>query len=45
MISSMAGGTGSGVGSYVMELIKQEHPKCNLINYMVAPKSGGEVIL
>ena len=41
----MAGGTGSGVGSYVLKALKDEFPEIKNVNFMVAPKSSGEVIL
>ena len=42
---SLAGGTGSGVGSYLLEVIKDNYPKHNLLNISVMPHLTGEVIL
>lgn len=44
-LSSMAGGTGSGVGSYAVRCLKDEFSKTNMVSFQVAPKSTGEVIL
>lgn len=41
----MAGGTGSGVGSYAVKVLSDEFPKTKCVNFLVAPKSSGEVIL
>lgn len=41
----MAGGTGSGLGSYTMRLLRDEYPKISQTAFMVAPQLGGEVIL
>lgn len=45
ILQSMAGGTGSGLGSYLLTVLKDEFPNVTFINFMVAPKKGGEVIL
>lgn len=44
-LQSMAGGTGSGVGSYALTALADEFPDIKSVNFMVAPKSSGEVIL
>lgn len=41
----MAGGTGSGLGSYALQTLKDEFPKTTFVDYLVAPRMGGEVIL
>lgn len=41
----MAGGTGSGLGSYALTVLKDEFPKTSYVNFLVAPKKGGEIIL
>jgi len=41
----LAGGTGSGLGSYMLELISDDFPELNKINICVAPHITGEVIL
>ncbi len=42
---SLAGGTGSGLGSYLVEVIKENYPKFDLLNISVMPHLTGEVIL
>lgn len=42
---SLAGGTGSGVGTYLVESIKDNYPKYNVINVSIMPHLTGEVIL
>lgn len=42
---SLAGGTGSGLGSYLLEAIKEKHPKLEILNISVIPHLTGEVIL
>ncbi|CAF0743996.1 unnamed protein product [Brachionus calyciflorus] len=42
---SMAGGTGSGVGSYYTEFLRDNYPRTSLVNTCVWPFSTGEVIL
>ena len=42
---SLAGGTGSGVGSYYTEVIRDLYPRTCIINSCVWPFSTGEVIL
>lgn len=42
---SLAGGTGSGLGTYVTELLRDIYPRAFLINEVVAPFKTGEVIL
>jgi len=42
---SLAGGTGSGLGSYLLESVKEEFPKYSVLNISVMPHLTGEVIL
>lgn len=42
---SLAGGTGSGVGTYYSQLLKDLYPRTALVNTLVWPFSQGEVIL
>lgn len=42
---SLAGGTGSGLGSYLLEIVKDNYPKYNVLNISVMPHLTGEVIL
>lgn len=43
--SSLAGGTGSGLGSYLLKELGDEFPELCKINVCVAPHLTGEVIL
>lgn len=42
---SLAGGTGSGLGSYLMNVLNDEFPDLAKLNVCVAPHLTGEVIL
>ena len=42
---SMAGGTGSGVGSFYTEFLRDSYPRTCIVNTCVWPFSTGEVIL
>lgn len=42
---SLAGGTGSGVGSYYTEHLRDQYPRSTILNSCVWPFSTGEVIL
>lgn len=42
---SLAGGTGSGVGSYYTEFLRDQYPRTTIVNTCVWPFSTGEVIL
>jgi tubulin delta len=42
---SSAGGTGSGVGSYMVEAYRDEYPTKTLLNAVVLPYSSGEVVI
>ena len=45
-MQSMAGGTGSGVGSFLLEELRQDiGSKVSIFNTVVMPRSTGEVIL
>jgi tubulin delta len=45
LLQSMGGGTGSGVGSYILSILKELYPELFYVNFMVMPKLAGEVIL
>lgn len=45
IIQSLAGGTGSGVGSRVLTEIRDEMPDINLFSTAILPRLSGEVIL
>ena len=45
LTSSMAGGTGSGVGSYVAEALREEHGSAFMMSAVVVPYESGEVIV
>nr|PNR29171.1 hypothetical protein PHYPA_027863 [Physcomitrium patens] len=42
---SMAGGTGSGLGAYVTELLKDEYPSKCVLSHCIWPYESGEVIV
>ena len=42
---SLAGGTGSGVGAYVTQCLRDEYPHAFILNQVVAPYHMGEVIV
>uniref|UniRef100_A0A8C6SLI5 Tubulin delta chain n=1 Tax=Neogobius melanostomus TaxID=47308 RepID=A0A8C6SLI5_9GOBI len=44
-IMSVAGGTGSGVGTYVTQLLKDIFPKSFILNHLTWPYGTGEVIV
>jgi tubulin delta len=43
--SSLAGGTGSGVGAFCTECLRDEFPRSCIVNPVVWPYTSGEVIL
>ena len=45
IINSLAGGTGSGLGSYIAILLKDYFPEINLFNIAVWPHNSGEVVV
>ena len=45
IFQSLAGGTGSGFGTNLVEAIKVNNPKVNMLNMVVWPYAKGEVIL
>eukprot|EP00026_Physarum_polycephalum_P001013 Phypoly_transcript_01014.p2 GENE.Phypoly_transcript_01014~~Phypoly_transcript_01014.p2 ORF type:complete len:461 (+),score=81.77 Phypoly_transcript_01014:2396-3778(+) len=45
LMQSLAGGTGSGVGTYVTEALRDEFPHSFLVNQVVWPYKTGEVIV
>ncbi|CAF1225380.1 unnamed protein product [Rotaria magnacalcarata] len=44
-ILSLAGGTGSGLGAYVVECIRDELPRSFLLTTIVVPYTSGEVVV
>ena len=45
VFQSLAGGTGSGFGTHLVEAVKEANPKASMVNVAVWPYSTGEVIL
>ena len=45
LVQSIAGGTGSGLGSFILSILSEEFPSLFFINFLVIPKLAGEVIL
>jgi cell division GTPase FtsZ len=45
MMHSIAGGTGSGLGSRLMEKFKDQYEKAKLVNVVVWPHPSGETPL
>ena len=45
VLSSVAGGTGSGMGAYITEMLREDFPHETLINQVVWPYQSGEVIV
>jgi tubulin delta len=45
LINSLAGGTGSGLGSYVNIILKDYLPTINLLNASIFPHNAGEVVV
>lgn len=45
IINSLAGGTGSGLGSYLVVILKDNFPYLNLISIVIWPSITGEVIV
>jgi tubulin delta len=45
LINSLAGGTGSGLGSYVNIILKEYMPTINLFNACIFPHKAGEVVV
>ena len=45
ILMSVAGGTGSGMGTYITELLNNEYPSSVIINPVVWPYASGEVIV
>ena len=42
---SLAGGTGSGVGAFVTQCLRDEFPNAFILNQVVSPYKMGEVIV
>jgi hypothetical protein len=45
IIQSLAGGTGSGVGSYLSQLISDAYPFIFQVAFLISPVSRGEIII
>eukprot|EP00953_Heterococcus_sp_UTEX-ZZ885_P013818 7882-Heterococcus_DN1.PRE.1 len=45
VLHSAAGGTGSGLGSYITEMLADNYPGVSLLNSVVCPYAAGEVIV
>uniref|UniRef100_A0A1X7SWJ1 Tubulin delta chain n=1 Tax=Amphimedon queenslandica TaxID=400682 RepID=A0A1X7SWJ1_AMPQE len=45
ILMSVAGGTGSGLGTYVTQLLHDEYPTSCLVNPVIWPYASGEVIV
>lgn len=45
VLSSVAGGTGSGMGAYITEMVREDFPRETLLNQVVWPYQSGEVIV
>ena len=44
-LMSLAGGTGSGLGTYITEMLRDNYNKQFIINQVVSPYQSGEVIV
>lgn len=42
---SLAGGTGSGLGTFVTKMLRDLYPRAFIMNQVVAPYRSGEVIV
>lgn len=45
LLQSLAGGTGSGLGAYLTQAVRDEYPHASLLNSVVWPYTSGEVIV
>ncbi|ORX59285.1 tubulin nucleotide-binding domain-like protein [Piromyces finnis] len=45
IIQSLAGGTGSGLGSYFTEMLRKDYPYSTIVNLAVWPYQTGEVVV
>lgn len=45
LLQSLAGGTGSGVGAYLTERLRDDYPDALMVNQVVWPYEDGEVIV
>ena len=45
VLQSLAGGTGSGLGTHLVERLRDDYPRANLVNVAVWPYMTGEVVL
>ncbi|KAL4431118.1 hypothetical protein ABPG75_006374 [Micractinium tetrahymenae] len=44
VMQSAAGGTGSGLGSAMVQAVRDDFPSCRILNHCVWPFEGGEVV-
>eukprot|EP00742_Colponemidia_sp_Colp-10_P008839 GILJ01009599.1.p1 GENE.GILJ01009599.1~~GILJ01009599.1.p1 ORF type:complete len:434 (+),score=41.07 GILJ01009599.1:58-1359(+) len=45
MMQSLAGGTGSGLGAFICEMLREEFPSASILNNVIWPYESGEVIV
>lgn len=45
VLMSVAGGTGSGLGAFITNALREEYPSANIVNPIVWPYASGEVIV
>ncbi|KAL2612850.1 hypothetical protein R1flu_024542 [Riccia fluitans] len=45
ILQSMAGGTGAGLGAYLVEALKDEFPSSFILSYSICPYESGEIIV
>ena len=45
VLMSVAGGTGSGLGAFVTEKLREQYPHVTIVNHVVWPYTSGEVIV
>ena len=45
ILMSVAGGTGSGLGTYITDMLREEYPTANIVNPIIWPYASGEVIV
>jgi len=45
ILQSLAGGTGSGLGSYFTEKLRQDYPYASILNLAIWPYQTGEVVI
>ena len=45
VLMSVAGGTGSGLGAFITERLREQYPHVTIVNHVVWPYASGEVIV